>query len=127
MPPLAILPPLRLSQVIDACHRNQTIYRVIRLDSVFDIDTMKHLPEQYGIRAQLEELIKRIQVQDLKIWTKDAEIGIDKLTKSELTKFDVHKTLDNVRNGLKPGIHISTNTIRNINAIHFVKNSSAML
>lgn len=93
---LAPLPPLRISQVIDACHRNESIYNVIRLGSFFDIDSLRSLPEQYGINAQLDDLIKRIQVHDLKIWTKDAEEGIQKLAQSELTKFDVDKTLDNV-------------------------------
>lgn len=93
---MAQLPPLRISQIIDSCHRNQSIYNVIRLGSVFDINSLRSLPEQYGINEQLDDLIKRIQVQDLKIWTKDAEEGINKLAQSELTKFDVDKTLDNV-------------------------------
>lgn len=82
--------------MIDACHHNESIYKVIRLESVFDINTLRSLPEQYHISEQLNELIARIQVQDLTIWTEAAGEGIAKLRESALQTYDVDKTLDNV-------------------------------
>lgn len=98
--PLPALPPLRISQVIDACQHNQSIYKVIRLESVFEINTLRTLPEQYNISEQLNELIARIQVQDLTIWTEAAGEGIAKLRDSALQTYDVDKTLDNVRHSI---------------------------
>lgn len=91
------LAPLRISQVIDSCHKNQTIYNVIRLDTFYDIETLRDLPKQYGIQDQLDQLINSIQLRpDLKIWSAEAQEEFDRLAGSKLNTFDLDKTLDNV-------------------------------
>lgn len=91
------LTPLRISQVIDSCHQNKTIYNVIRLDTFYDIETLRDLPKQYGIQDQLDRLIDSIQLKpNLEIWSDAAQKEFDRLASSKLTNFDLDKTLDNV-------------------------------
>lgn len=91
------LVPLRISQVIDSCHRNQSIYNVIRLDTFYDIEKLRDLPKEYSIQDQLDKLIESIQIRpDLKIWSAEAQQEFDGLASSKLNTFDLDKTLDNV-------------------------------
>lgn len=91
------LVPLRISQVIDSCHQNKSIYNVIRLDTFYDIDRLRDLPKEYGIQDQLDKLIQSIQLRpDLKIWSAEAQEQFDRLAESKLNMFDLDKTLDNV-------------------------------
>lgn len=89
--------PLRISQVIDSCHQNKSIYNVIRLDTFYDIDKLRDLPKEYGIQDQLDKLIESIKIRpDLQIWSPEAQTEFDRLAASKLNTFDLDKTLDNV-------------------------------
>lgn len=91
------LTPLRISQVIDSCHHNQSIYNVIRLSTFYDIEKLRDLPKEYGIEEQLNKLIGSIQLPpNLNIWSSQAQEQFELLATSNLNTFDLDKTLDNV-------------------------------
>lgn len=97
-----ILEPLRLSQLITACHRNETIYNVLQLSNYFDINTIQDYPARYGINQQLQELVANIELEsDIEILSQDAVDGIDKLAQSELKDFQGYKFLDNVSESIQ--------------------------
>lgn len=97
-----VLEPMRLSQVITACHQNQTIYNVLQLSNHFDITSIHDYPVRYGISMRLNELVANIQLEsDIEILSQDAVDGIDKLAQSELKDFQGYKFLDNVSQSIR--------------------------
>lgn len=91
------LEPFRVSQLIDSCHKNNSIYNVLRLDVIFNIDDIGNFTETYGISAKLDDLLTTLKFNtDQKVWSTQAEEGLNNLAVSELKNFDVDKYLDNV-------------------------------
>lgn len=91
------LEPFRVSQLIDSCHKNNSIYQVLRLSTIYDIQNVGNMAEQHGITTQLDGLIASIKVDsNVNIWPDSAEDGLDSLAQSSLKDFDVDKYIDNV-------------------------------
>lgn len=64
---------------------------------IYNIEDLRQLPEKYGIRKQLENLISRIEIgNNLQIWPDEAQEEFKRLANSMLNDYDVHKILDNV-------------------------------
>ena len=92
------LPPFRISEVIEACHQNGSIYEVLRLKSIVSMDEIRNYPQTYGINEKLNKL-----VQDMEI-TPGVEIVNDKtlteltrLAESELGNFNADLFTDNLQ------------------------------
>lgn len=87
------LEPLRISEVIEACHRNESIYRVLHLKNYFDIQDIASFPDRFELVAQLEELVNSIELPRINI---DVDEPIRKLAQSNLQTFDIDKYRDNL-------------------------------
>ncbi|CRL08743.1 CLUMA_CG021257, isoform A [Clunio marinus] len=91
------LKPLRISQVVGACHRNESIFEVLRLDDLLDIDQIRDFPEQFGINEKLNELADNVQItSQVRILNDQARKEIRELSKSELNNFEAYKYVDNL-------------------------------
>lgn len=112
--------PLRLSQVIESCHRNETIYKVtqrpfissyfqkfnchyhppqvLKLKNHFNIADIREYPKRFQVDMQLQELVDNVRVPKIDIRVEEA---INKLAQSELKNFDVDKFTDNVSKNSK--------------------------
>lgn len=90
---LRSLEPLRISEVIDSCHRNESIYKVLNLKNYFDIREILNYPDRFALVTQLEELVNRIQLPRIEI---DVEEPIRRLAQSKLRSFDIDKYRDNL-------------------------------
>lgn len=85
--------PFRISHVIESCHRNESIYKVLNLQNYFDIREIESFPERNALLGQLEELVNRIQLPRIEI---DVKEHIRKLAESRLSSFDIDKYRDNL-------------------------------
>lgn len=68
-------------------------FQVLNLRNFFDIYEILTYPERFGIKSQLQELVKSVQVPRIEIHVDDA---ITKLAQSDLKDFDIDKFTDNV-------------------------------
>uniref|UniRef100_A0A336M8P2 CSON006738 protein n=1 Tax=Culicoides sonorensis TaxID=179676 RepID=A0A336M8P2_CULSO len=90
------LEPLRISQVISACHENQTIYNVLGLDKIYDVSEIQDYPNKYQIDAKIKKFVENIKIPPISLMTPETEESIIALGNSALNDFDEYKFLDNL-------------------------------
>lgn len=90
------LEPLRISQVIIACHENKTIYDVLGLDKIYDVNEIQDYPNKYQLDAKIKKFIENIKIPPQKLLTSETEDSIISLANSPLNDFDEYKFLDNL-------------------------------
>ncbi|KAG4077541.1 hypothetical protein HA402_002968 [Bradysia odoriphaga] len=89
--------PFRISQIIESCHANQSMFEVLRIGNYLDIRKISNLLKEYAIDEKLEELTGKIQIDTTNDILPDAtRAGIEKLRDSELGNFDSDKFIDNL-------------------------------
>ncbi|XP_067648339.1 prominin-like protein isoform X2 [Eurosta solidaginis] len=93
-----VLPPLRISHVITACQRNQTIYEVLHIHNRIDIHEINDYPAQYKINQTLDDLVDGITFDDSDVLILSAEDKqrILSLSESALKNFDSAQYIDNL-------------------------------
>lgn len=52
-----------MSCVDRKCHRNESLYSVLELRHLVDINKYPSLPDEFGIKKQIEDLTKRIRYE----------------------------------------------------------------
>jgi prominin 1 len=88
---------LRISQVIAACHRNESIFDVLRLGNEVNIDNIRDFPKQFEIDKKLDELAENVRVSSpIKILNDEARIQLRELSQSQLNSFARYKYDDNL-------------------------------
>ncbi|XP_054732946.1 prominin-like protein isoform X1 [Anastrepha obliqua] len=92
------LPPLRISHVITACQRNQTIYEVLHIHNRIDIHEINDYPAQYKINQTLDDLVDGISFDDsdVMILSPEDKQRILSLSESALKNFDSAQYIDNL-------------------------------
>ncbi|XP_036337633.1 prominin-like protein isoform X3 [Rhagoletis pomonella] len=92
------LPPLRISHVITACQRNQTIYEVLHIHNRIDIHEINDYPAQYKINQTLDDLVAGISFDDsdVLILSPEDKQRILSLGESALKNFDSAQYIDNL-------------------------------
>lgn len=93
--------PLRISQVISSCHRNESVFEVLRLENLVNIDQIQEFPKQFGIDEKLTELADNVQItSQVRILNDDARKQIRELSKSEINNFAAYKYVDNLADNI---------------------------
>lgn len=89
--------PLRISQVIGDCHRNNSIFKVFGIESHINISQIEEFPKKYGFDAKLNELADMVGISSqVKILSDDARREIRVLARSQLNNFQAYKYVDNL-------------------------------
>lgn len=92
------LPPFRISEVIEACHQNGSIYEVLRLQSLVSMDDIRAFPKTYGINEKLDNLVSEMTVTpDVEIVNDKTLEELDKLSKSALGTFNADLFTENLQ------------------------------
>ncbi|XP_059216960.1 prominin-like protein isoform X4 [Stomoxys calcitrans] len=92
------LPPFHISHIIDACQKNQTIYEVLHINNMVDINAIKDYPTEYQINKTLSDLVNGIDFNDsnVDILSPADKQRILELGKSALKDFDSGQFVDNL-------------------------------
>ncbi|XP_075164037.1 prominin-like isoform X3 [Haematobia irritans] len=92
------LPPFHISHVIDSCQKNHTIYEVLHINNMVDINAIKDYPAEYRINKTLEDLVNGIDFNDsnVDILSPADKQRILELGKSALKDFDSGQFVDNL-------------------------------
>ncbi len=80
--------PVSLSQVITDCHRDLSIYQVLRVEDVYDVSELRNWRRDYGISEYIANLKRKIRLDDLKgiqILSPEAEAELRDLAKSQIS------------------------------------------
>lgn len=97
----ATLQPFRISKIIEACHENKSIYNVLQMDNLIDINQVLNYEETYGIESKLNELLNKIELTDgIELLTDEARLEITSLSESKLNEFSVDKFDDNLKENI---------------------------
>lgn len=89
--------PFRISEVVGACHRNESIYNVLKLENIFNISEVLNYPNEFGIYTKLNNLRKELKIDvEFQILDDQTRREIQGLSKSELNTFDSDKFTDNL-------------------------------
>lgn len=89
--------PFRISHIIRACHQNESIYNVLKLENLFNISLIENYPKDFGIIDQLNELARNLRIdQHFEILDDQTKREILQLSKSQLNSFDSDKFTDNL-------------------------------
>ena len=92
------LPPFRISEVIEACHQNESIYQVLRLQSLVSMDDIRAYPKTYGINEKLDNLVSEMTVtSDVVIVNDQTQEELKRLSNSELKNFNADLFTDNLQ------------------------------
>ncbi len=76
-----------VSEIIDNCHRNLTIYEILGVEKVYDVTELRNWRESYGI-SDIENLKRKIRLGDLRniqILSPEAEAELRELAKSQIS------------------------------------------
>lgn len=91
------LEPLRISQVISSCHRNESVFDVLRLGNEVNIDNIREFKKQFEIEKKLNDLAENVRIASpVKILSDDARRQLNELSKSQLNDFARYKYDDNL-------------------------------
>lgn len=89
--------PLRISHVVASCHRNESIFDVLRLGNEVNIDNIREFPKQFEIEKKLNELAEHVRVSaPVKILNDEARLNLRELSESKLDSFARYKYDDNL-------------------------------
>lgn len=96
------LPPFRISHVITACKANQTIYEVLQLHNLFDINDIYEYPSQFKINQTLVDLVQGIDFNenDIVILSEEDRKRIIGIGDSALKTFDSDQFTDNLSDNI---------------------------
>lgn len=91
------LEPLRISQIVSSCHKNESVFEVLRLENLLNIDQIQEFPKQFQIDEKLNELADNVQItSQVRILNDDARKQIRELSTSDINKFEAYKYVDNL-------------------------------
>lgn len=96
------MPPFRISHVIAACQSNQTIYEVLHIKNLVDINEINEYPSHYKINQTLENLVQGIDFDDkgVEILSATDKQRIMSLKESALKDFDSSHFIDNLNDDI---------------------------
>lgn len=93
----AEMEPLRLSEIIGKCHRNNSIFKVFGIEKHINISQIEQFPKIFEIDKKLNELASTVTIgSTIKILSNSARHEILELAKSELNNFQAYKYVDNL-------------------------------
>jgi hypothetical protein len=79
---------MSLRELIDRCHRNDTVYNILQMRHVYDVTELRHWRKEFGIGGFISNLKSKIQLDDLKgiqILSPQAEKDLQELAESQIS------------------------------------------
>lgn len=87
--PDELTPHLNISTVIRSCHRNESIYQVLDLEGLVDMEQVRHYAEKFEIMRKIQDLTTQIRLNNkINILTEEAKTQLFHLAHSPLSNID---------------------------------------
>ena len=87
-PAIQSLQHMSLTSVISSCHQNQTLYKIMQLKSIYDVEELRDWQTTYNVGNYLSNLKSKIRSDDLhniQILSPQAQRGLEDLAKSQIS------------------------------------------
>lgn len=102
---------INMSYIVTECHRNQTLYKVLKLEYLFDVNTLHDYRGRYDINETIQQLQRKISLSpNVIILTETARKKLGELAESGLSDIKFYQYMDVLRDN-----------ITNINLEHLAK------
>eukprot|EP00092_Neocalanus_flemingeri_P012480 GFUD01013453.1.p1 GENE.GFUD01013453.1~~GFUD01013453.1.p1 ORF type:complete len:941 (-),score=227.62 GFUD01013453.1:453-3275(-) len=85
------------TKLISDCHTNDTIYNILKLESVYNITELTNWRSHYGIGEYIENLKNKLQIGELSgitLLTPETTHDLEELARSEISDMDFSKFSD---------------------------------
>ena len=87
-PILHALKDMSISKVISSCHRNQTMYKILHMESIYNVEELRDWKTTYNVGNYLTNLKNKIRSDDIKniqILSPQAQRNLEELAKSQIS------------------------------------------
>jgi len=87
-PTLNALQDMSLSNVISSCHLNKTIYQILQMDSIYNVEELRDWKTTYNVGNYLSNLRSKIRSDDIRniqILSPQAQKNLEELAKSKIS------------------------------------------
>ncbi|XP_061940582.1 prominin-like protein isoform X19 [Apis cerana] len=102
---------VNMSYIITNCHRNETLYKVLKLNYLFDVNTLREYTGRYDINNTIQQLRRKISLSPgVVILTESAKSKLNDLAQSGLSDIKFYQYVE-----------ILADNITNINLEHLAK------
>lgn len=87
-PTLNALQDMSLKNVITSCHLNKTIYKILQMDSIYNVEELRDWKTTYNVGNYLSNLRNKIRSDDIRniqILSPQAQRNLEELAKSKIS------------------------------------------
>ncbi|XP_001946597.2 prominin-like protein isoform X2 [Acyrthosiphon pisum] len=78
-----------ISSIIRDCHHNMSLFQVLKMERLIDLNKVLEYPTSFGIDQHIDELVSKIKLEgEIVILTPEAEKQLIKLSKSPLSSIN---------------------------------------
>ena len=88
---------MSVSQLVSNCHDNMTLYNLLDVGSIYNVENLRRWRSEYGIGDFVENLKRKIRLDDLKgiqILSPEAERELQELAESEISDLNFGQYTD---------------------------------
>nr|XP_012152652.1 PREDICTED: prominin-like protein isoform X3 [Megachile rotundata] len=102
---------INMSYILTNCHRNESLYKVLKLNNLFDVDTLREYTGRYDINNTIQQLRRKISLSPgVVILTDSAKSKLNDLAQSGLSDIKFYQYAE-----------ILADNITNINLEHLAR------
>ncbi|XP_011499437.1 PREDICTED: prominin-like protein isoform X1 [Ceratosolen solmsi marchali] len=92
---------INMSYILNTCHKNETIYRVLKLQYIIDVDSLRGYIDRYDINQTIHQLEQKISLShDYKIISEAAREKLNALAQSGLSDIKFYQYTENLRDNI---------------------------
>ena len=82
------LKDMSLTEVINSCHQNETMYKILRMDSIYNVEELRDWKTTYNVGSYLSNLKNKIRSDDInniQILSPQAQRNLEELAQSQIS------------------------------------------
>ncbi|KAJ8664265.1 hypothetical protein QAD02_005927, partial [Eretmocerus hayati] len=92
---------INLGHILSSCHKNESIYKVLKLWYIIDVDSLRGYIDRYDINQTIHQLEQKISLShDYKIISQSARDKLDSLAQSGLSDIKFWQYTDNLKENI---------------------------
>ncbi|XP_031777823.1 prominin-like protein isoform X3 [Nasonia vitripennis] len=94
---------INMSHILNSCHKNQTIYEVLKLNYIIDVNVLRSYIDRYDINKTIQKLEEKISLSNHKEYQIISETARDKLNalaQSGLSDLKFYQYTENLKDNI---------------------------
>ncbi|XP_014215519.1 prominin-like protein isoform X2 [Copidosoma floridanum] len=92
---------INISHILNSCHKNETIYKVLKLQYIIDVDTLRSYTDRYDINKTIQKLEEKISLSGTyEIISKEAKMKLNALADSGLSDISFDQYTEHLKENI---------------------------